>query len=765
MRWEEARSQWLDKLVAADQLLSKATALTILYTGVAPELKEALASVTTRVRQQSHKLEVDLFDVAVIGLEKAGKSTLLNGWLGINLLPSRLERCTYTTTQIESAVRDDEQEYDISYYTTAELQQQLADARATLGRIKEQQLGDRQKLAKEVDELERLMPQLTVVAGGGHKKRAFRTLTEVQRELQEAIADPAYARAVKRLIIRTSLVREHRNIVFHDVPGFNSPVASHQNQALDRIRDADAILYCKKTREPDLVDSEVAMLREAGREDHVRLGDKLIVALTYCDDLGDYQHFNEAVDISRCKWEDLGVPRNRVIPVCAPAELFRLGAGDENVMRLGPEQMQKLVRLRRMGKAEATGLGELKEVVNHYLDVERGAVLSRKCAGLLEEADEHCTALVNAVRQRFPGDYQDTEAYTRIAFDQAFMEWWLPTWREILVEFRNYYDTYIRPRKRPDDVPVLSERLVKFQEEFTSGIDAFIANIPVADSEWLTNVYKTAAGPDGVIVPLDGHAAIRRAVAEQALAGLDNLVIKQVNCLEYIIDDLVSWLRSRLWNVPGLEEELVRCGAVRHSRFEQGMSALFLRFARPAIHLFLYYPRESRAPLIDQYRKEVAILNEHFEADDADKRSLEAYLRSGIWRLATDAVAGGRSSGSFLEQLGERRHDVKNHFESATAEIRSDVTALAQYLKHSVFHAAGFVAFCHQEADHLRRHIETEAREMNLHLLIKRAYYNRYEPLIQGVPRLEEHMALRRDISRQLRELQQDYETLFASKR
>ncbi|MBR5091128.1 MAG: dynamin family protein [Ruminiclostridium sp.] len=46
------------------------------------------------------KLERNTFDVSIVGLEKTGKSTFANAFMGIDILPTKDARCTYTATNI-----------------------------------------------------------------------------------------------------------------------------------------------------------------------------------------------------------------------------------------------------------------------------------------------------------------------------------------------------------------------------------------------------------------------------------------------------------------------------------------------------------------------------------------------------------------------------------------------------------------------------------------------------------------------------------------
>ena len=52
------------------------------------------------------KIRSQEFEIAVVGLEKAGKSTLSNALIRVNVLPAESERCTFTKTEIRSGTED-----------------------------------------------------------------------------------------------------------------------------------------------------------------------------------------------------------------------------------------------------------------------------------------------------------------------------------------------------------------------------------------------------------------------------------------------------------------------------------------------------------------------------------------------------------------------------------------------------------------------------------------------------------------------------------
>ena len=60
-----------------------------------------------------HKLESNEFEIAIVGLEKAGKSTFANALIDNYVLPSAPERCTFTATKLISVV----DEAIVEFYT------------------------------------------------------------------------------------------------------------------------------------------------------------------------------------------------------------------------------------------------------------------------------------------------------------------------------------------------------------------------------------------------------------------------------------------------------------------------------------------------------------------------------------------------------------------------------------------------------------------------------------------------------------------------
>lgn len=75
-----------------------------------------IAKISASNKKLLHKLETREFEIAIVGLEKAGKSTFANALIENNVLPSAPERCTFTSTRLVSG----KDKALIEFYTEAE---------------------------------------------------------------------------------------------------------------------------------------------------------------------------------------------------------------------------------------------------------------------------------------------------------------------------------------------------------------------------------------------------------------------------------------------------------------------------------------------------------------------------------------------------------------------------------------------------------------------------------------------------------------------
>ncbi|MEH1787015.1 dynamin family protein [Nostoc sp.] len=118
MDWKTASSYYEARLSEALNIQRHAVNLANLPQAEIPsQLKAILLQEAEAVRRQLERLKKREFRIAVVGLEKAGKSTFINAWLECDLLPAKGGRCTFTTTQIYSVENDTEQKLEVQAKT------------------------------------------------------------------------------------------------------------------------------------------------------------------------------------------------------------------------------------------------------------------------------------------------------------------------------------------------------------------------------------------------------------------------------------------------------------------------------------------------------------------------------------------------------------------------------------------------------------------------------------------------------------------------
>ncbi len=61
---------------------------------------EKIEKILEKNKKYLHKLKSNEFEIAIVGLEKAGKSTFANALIENYILPSAPERCTFTATKL-----------------------------------------------------------------------------------------------------------------------------------------------------------------------------------------------------------------------------------------------------------------------------------------------------------------------------------------------------------------------------------------------------------------------------------------------------------------------------------------------------------------------------------------------------------------------------------------------------------------------------------------------------------------------------------------
>ncbi|MFI3189459.1 MAG: hypothetical protein QX190_07800, partial [Methylococcales bacterium] len=98
-----------------------------------------------------------------------------------------------------------------------------------------------------------------------------------------------------------------------------------------------------------------------------------------------------------------------------------------------------------------------------------------------------------------------------------------------------------------------------------------------------------------------------------------------------------------------------------------------------------------------------------------------------------------------------------NSFDAVVAEINGDLAALEDYLKNSVFYAAGFITYCNQELERIRhRFKEMEDNDRQWIGIIRTAVkYEKNPNIPYSIAHSKRDFRLRREIALELKEVRE----------
>ncbi len=292
-----------------------------------------LRYVNNKLSNYIWKIENNILEVAFVGLEKAGKSTFANAFIGKELLPSKRERATYIPTEVRYSENG---RVEVEFYSEKEFlkvfRSMLKDVEypnwknVTLDNIsvesfkkyfhslekKNKALYERHKNRLENDILEILQQKENI-------KKFLTGETEVFKEdkienYMKFIIDPHLSRAVRKVLIYSPKLKGLENVVIYDLPGFDSPTFSHISYTIDFLKRADAIVFVREADKPSLRGPEVDILQKTKEDDGLPIKLKLFYFLNKADVLESEKEVSDIIQkfIDELKKYDLFLDENRI---------------------------------------------------------------------------------------------------------------------------------------------------------------------------------------------------------------------------------------------------------------------------------------------------------------------------------------------------------------------------------------------------------------------------------------------------------------------
>ena len=689
--------------------------------GISDAQLVALAKEREQADRQRQRLEKGEFRIAVVGLEKAGKSTFVNAWLGCDLLPAKSVRCTFTTTQIFSE-SEAQQRLEIQPKTELQFQDLLSDLKAAVNGPDE----TRAKHAKQdLDTIQRYAETLKDVLREGTRSKPFSNLNDIRDDLRKYVADERYAHAMQEARLFTCRLAEAEGIVFYDVPGLDSGLAKHIEESRDMLHDCDAVILVQ--RYPDLRGAEKDLIKFAREGDHhIRLEDKLFVFFGRMDTFATPEAFQRDFQHVQKAWsEEANLAPSRIVAGSAGAHLVLHGMAESETLKDIGDQHKIAEDLRRVtGKKTAkpdelktlTGIDALKTTLNHYLNNERITIVERRCRALFEQLVQPGETIYTTVRQRYPED--PDEARRRQDEDRtlAFNHWWSARKEKLKADFNEYYS---RELSASFNDKTLQNFLKRYQDIIRDGME----NLPARAAE--TRDRKFFSSMQHGFAPETANREWREMLYHDVRRLIDQIAEQLALELENDTQKASHFVTSQLWHSKRVDVLLIGDSKRFQERLQYSLKALFLRYVRPLAEALIRAPvgSQTRMNIVRDSGIDIEILDHYFPDEGEDiYRELKSYLRFGV-KLINDPETVkntfGRTIKNAFGNIPPKTEKLKIALRNATAdldskgedaasrrqvieEVEADMLALEYYLLNSLFDAAGFKAFCQQELGNLR---------------------------------------------------------------
>lgn len=467
---------------------------------VTPDMFATLLQKRNDAQRLLSKIQKGEFEISVVGLEKAGKSSFSNALIGLNVLPTDDQRCTYTSTCIREGTEDSAR---ICFYTRDEFNRDFHEKLEKLG-VKDANLYKIDTL--ELDKYEQLYENCS-----DEKKRLYEdslnqdirdTLTHktelmnyigrppmninaeelAGENFRSFITNPAHAIAVKDVTIFSTELKEMPNAIMYDVPGFNSPTQMHREQTLQKMRSSDAIIMVARANEPSITSDVLTIFKESDADGEI-LSDKLFVFSNKAD-LATNLKTNMQVTYE--EW----INKRKILP-----EKFKdrivFGSANAHLGDTVPNGLVARKKLEELGYSD--GIDDLRDKLKKYYETERFEVLKKRIDKILYD-----------VKNIFTGLNEEYDSVSSINGNMTFAE-------IIMDEFRKLREAL--PPKLQDLKDNLNETS-RSEKPLTHRIGACIDNLVTEDNfsitdEEIQRIHKEIAGVGAAEQPQKLDSKIR----------------------------------------------------------------------------------------------------------------------------------------------------------------------------------------------------------------------------------------------------------------
>lgn len=245
-------------------------------------------------------------------------------------------------------------------------------------------------------------------------EKSYNNLKDVERELHQAITDPAHARSVKKVVITTQKLVKEDKVVFYDNPGWDSPITYHKELTSKMLSEADAILFVKEFDKPSFNEAETEILEKSSTmSKYISIRDKMVVALTRIDETLTRKDYTDVLKSHHKVFEKYHITEDRIIPVCA------LAAFSEETAEV------KSARKRIAELKLDDGMKRLKKTTVECVNGLRLMIASKRCNSTKRSIEDLWMSVCASIRDEYQiqPDSEIKDHVEKEEMDKKFNEW------------------------------------------------------------------------------------------------------------------------------------------------------------------------------------------------------------------------------------------------------------------------------------------------------------------------------------------------------
>lgn len=767
MNWTNTAADYRDKLQATLDVQRHAKELLKIKAVEVPlDLEKNLSKDTEIIKKQLERLKNNEFRIAVVGLEKAGKSTFVNAWLEVSLLPAASERCTFTTTQIYSVQDDLQQRLEVYPKTEKEFTDYIENLE-----IKASGSGEIAKNAKaDLDVIKNNQKTLQGVIEEGQKHIPIVRLADSMEDVKKYVADVAFAHAIREVRLYTSKLAESDGIVFFDVPGLDSGLGKHLEESRNMLSDCDAVICIQNSNRPSLVDHQQKLVEFVAEGDgNVGVAGKLFVFAGKTDIEGSLISLEKNLEKIRQEWRQRGqLPEDHIIEGSAAGYLLLRGLGDDTLKEQAgePDSMKrKLVELYQLAEnaaedqiIEKTGIPLIKARIKRYLDQERDEVLEKRCKGPISTIFESAEKIYAVVAKKFsenPDEVRKKQAANR---NINFSNWMETKWKEIETQINQFHEKNFKKEGSSEELPAIENLREKYNNLVRKELGSLKSISPKERQDLFDR--ESRSGFDAKII----NASWRKDIYDR---DIHNFIDEVSDCLSNEIiqecEFFIAEMTRQLWGAKEVKIRMLDNENFK-LRLESGLKTLFLRFSRPVAEALIRGPlgSERRRGIISNLGMDIELLDNYMSDEEEAFNRLKKYAKYGK-SLITDhfvrkVVLKISPPAAFAEEVLQKINSDKSPeplesetIEDVITEVENDLKALEKYLIEGVFKAAGFKQFFIQETKKLLDNFVTE--KATWRGVIQNEYAEGNPELIKELPEELKETEFDLEISEKLKQL------------